>query len=95
MEGEIFPKIFTLLKDPDEIVQKNAATNIREIAKHTPEVYSAISVLKVCTLSVHITTPFAVKLYPTNICHFANRLKPSNWRVRVRVRVQQQQGAMG
>ena len=38
VEGEIFPKIFTLLKDLDEVVRKNAATNIREIAKHTPEV---------------------------------------------------------
>eukprot|EP00695_Tsukubamonas_globosa_P001960 TRINITY_DN3033_c0_g1_i1.p1 TRINITY_DN3033_c0_g1~~TRINITY_DN3033_c0_g1_i1.p1 ORF type:complete len:188 (+),score=54.88 TRINITY_DN3033_c0_g1_i1:86-649(+) len=36
VEGEIFPKIFLLLRDPDEVVRKNAATTIREIAKHTP-----------------------------------------------------------
>ena len=38
VEAEIFPKIFSLLKkDSDMIVKKNAATLIREIAKHTPE----------------------------------------------------------
>eukprot|EP01083_Nonionella_stella_P021492 59568_1 len=38
VESEIFPKILSLLKkDSDAIVKKNAATLIREIAKHTPE----------------------------------------------------------
>eukprot|EP01007_Sphenomonas_quadrangularis_P001901 NODE_302_length_1653_cov_168.762469_g226_i0.p1 GENE.NODE_302_length_1653_cov_168.762469_g226_i0~~NODE_302_length_1653_cov_168.762469_g226_i0.p1 ORF type:complete len:417 (-),score=148.29 NODE_302_length_1653_cov_168.762469_g226_i0:374-1624(-) len=42
VEGEILPKIFTLLKDPDEVVRKNSATCIREIAKHTPELAQLI-----------------------------------------------------
>merc|ERR1711997_873549 len=38
VESEIFPKILSLLKkDQDLIIKKNAATLIREIAKHTPE----------------------------------------------------------
>jgi len=38
VEADIFPKILNLLKkDKDLIVKKNAATLIREIAKHTPE----------------------------------------------------------
>jgi len=38
VESEIFPKVLSLLKtDSDQIVKKNAATLIREIAKHTPE----------------------------------------------------------
>ena len=38
VQAEIFPKILSLLKkDKDLIVKKNAATLIREIAKHTPE----------------------------------------------------------
>eukprot|EP01084_Bolivina_argentea_P274225 467348_1 len=38
VECEIFPKILSLLKkDKDLIVKKNAATLIREIVKHTPE----------------------------------------------------------
>ena len=40
VEAEIFPAVLTCLKDTDEYVQKNVATLIREIAKHTPEVYS-------------------------------------------------------
>lgn len=39
VEAEIFPTILTSLRDTDEYVQKNVATLIREIAKHTPEVY--------------------------------------------------------
>ena len=38
VEAEIFPKIFVCLSDQDAIVRKNAATCIREIAKHTAEV---------------------------------------------------------
>lgn len=38
VEAEIFPAILSSLRDSDEYVQKNVATLIREIAKHTPEV---------------------------------------------------------
>lgn len=38
VEADIFPAVFTSLKDSDEHVKKNVATLIREIAKHTPEV---------------------------------------------------------
>lgn len=38
VEAEIFPVVFTCVKDKDEYVKKNACTLIREIAKHTPEV---------------------------------------------------------
>lgn len=38
VEAEIFPAILTCLKDSNEYVQKNCATLICEIAKHTPEV---------------------------------------------------------
>ena len=38
VEAEIFPAVLTSLKDNDGWVRKNAATLIREIAKHTPEV---------------------------------------------------------
>ena len=38
VEAEIFPGILSSLRDSDEYVQKNVATLIREIAKHTPEV---------------------------------------------------------
>lgn len=37
VEAEIFPKILTCLKYPDELVRKNSATVIREVCKHTPE----------------------------------------------------------
>jgi len=37
VEAEIFPKIFTCLKDMDSLVRRNAATCIREVVKHTPE----------------------------------------------------------
>lgn len=37
VEAEVFPKILNTLKDLDNVVRKNAATLIREIAKHTPE----------------------------------------------------------
>ena len=40
VEAEIFPAVLTCLKDSDEYVKKNVATLIREIAKHTPEVYN-------------------------------------------------------
>lgn len=35
--AEIFPKILTCLKFPDEFVKKHSATVVREVAKHTPE----------------------------------------------------------
>ena len=35
VEAEIFPRILLCLKDVDEYVRKNAATCIREIARHT------------------------------------------------------------
>ncbi len=38
VDGDIFPSIFDRLNDPDTYVRKNAATVIREVAKHTPEV---------------------------------------------------------
>lgn len=38
VEAEVFPVMLTSLRDVDEYVQKNVATLIREIAKHTPEV---------------------------------------------------------
>jgi hypothetical protein len=37
VEGEIFPRIFVLLKDNDPITRRNAASCIREIVKQTPE----------------------------------------------------------
>ncbi|KAA6426063.1 MAG: sperm-associated antigen 6 [Trebouxia sp. A1-2] len=37
VEAEVFPKILTCLKFPDELVRKHAATVVREVAKHTPE----------------------------------------------------------
>lgn len=37
VEAEVFPKILTCLKFPDEFVRKHAATVVREVAKHTPE----------------------------------------------------------
>lgn len=39
VEAEIFPTVLSSLRDSDEYVQKNVATLIREIAKHTPEVF--------------------------------------------------------
>lgn len=38
VEADIFPAVLCSLKDIDEYVKKNAATLVREIAKHTPEV---------------------------------------------------------
>jgi hypothetical protein len=38
VEGEIFPPVLDRLRDPDSFVRKNAATLIREVVKHTPEV---------------------------------------------------------
>mmetsp|Transcript_55147 Transcript_55147/g.120632 ORF Transcript_55147/g.120632 Transcript_55147/m.120632 type:complete len:263 (+) Transcript_55147:2-790(+) len=37
VEAEIFPNILNCVRDDDKYVQKNAATCIREICKHTPE----------------------------------------------------------
>eukprot|EP00752_Nemacystus_decipiens_P004338 g3963.t1 len=37
VEAEVFPNILKCLRDSDLYVRKNAATCIREIAKHTPE----------------------------------------------------------
>lgn len=42
VEAEIFPSVLTCLKDSDELVVKNTATLIREIAKHTPELCQLI-----------------------------------------------------
>jgi len=42
VEAEVFPKIFTCLKDVDKVVRKNAMTAIREISKHTPELAQLI-----------------------------------------------------
>merc|ERR1712159_766551 len=42
VEAEIFPSVLTCLKDNDELVMKNTATLIREIAKHTPELCQLI-----------------------------------------------------
>ena len=42
VEAEIFPSVLTCLKDNDELVVKNTATLIREIAKHTPELCQLI-----------------------------------------------------
>lgn len=42
VEGDIFPRVLTCLKDPDVLVCKNAATLIREIAKQTPELAQLI-----------------------------------------------------
>lgn len=47
VEAEIFPAVLSSLKDHDEYVQKNIATLIREIAKHTPEVNQILYVLRV------------------------------------------------
>merc|ERR1712151_459724 len=41
-EAEIFPRILHCLKDIDEFVRKNAATCIREIARHTPDLAKLI-----------------------------------------------------
>ncbi|OXB70988.1 UNVERIFIED_CONTAM: hypothetical protein H355_009948 [Colinus virginianus] len=37
VEAEIFPKILHCLKDPDEVVRKNAATCIKEVVRHTQD----------------------------------------------------------
>ena len=42
VEAEIFPNILNCLKDGDAFVRKNAATCIREVAKHTPELAKLI-----------------------------------------------------
>ena len=42
VEAEIFPRILLCLKDVDEYVRKNAATCIREIARHTPDLAKLI-----------------------------------------------------
>ena len=42
VEAEIFPGVLNLLKDLDVYVRKNAATCIREVAKHTPELAQLI-----------------------------------------------------
>jgi hypothetical protein len=42
VEAEIFPAVFGCLKDSDTIVRRNAATAIREVAKHTPELAQLI-----------------------------------------------------
>merc|ERR1712132_25972 len=42
VEAEIFPNVLNCLKDTDPFVRKNAATCIREVAKHTPELAKLI-----------------------------------------------------
>ena len=42
VEAEIFPKILPCLMDLDGNVRKYAATAIREVAKHTPELAQLI-----------------------------------------------------
>ena len=37
VEAEIFPSILMCLKDVDGFVRKHAATAVREVCKHTPE----------------------------------------------------------
>ncbi|CDJ28390.1 armadillo/beta-catenin-like repeat protein, putative [Eimeria mitis] len=37
VEAEALPKTLHCLKDPDDLVRKNAATCVREIVKHTPQ----------------------------------------------------------
>ena len=37
VNNNIIPRIFSLLKDQDALVKKNAATCIREIAKHSSD----------------------------------------------------------
>ena len=60
MEAEIFPTVLTSLRDNDEYVQKNVATLIREIAKHTPEVdiqtTQSFATFQMCTCNVVIST---------------------------------------
>lgn len=42
VSNNIFPKIFSLLKDQDKIVRKNAASCVREIAKHSSDLANTI-----------------------------------------------------
>ena len=42
VEAEIFPGVLNLLTGHDVYVRKNAATCIREVAKHTPELAQLI-----------------------------------------------------
>lgn len=42
VEAEIFPKVLTCLKFPDDLVRKHGATVVREVAKHTPELAQLI-----------------------------------------------------
>ena len=37
VEADVFPKVLTCLTFPDEFVRKHAATLVREVVKHTPE----------------------------------------------------------
>ena len=55
VEAEIFPAALSSLRDSDEYVQKNVATLIREVSKHTPEVTDILtnSVLQLA----HVTNP--------------------------------------
>lgn len=55
VEAEIFPAILSSLRDSDEYVQKNVATLIREIAKHTPEV----RVMQVCYFDICLPSTFS------------------------------------
>ena len=42
VEAEIFPKVLTCLRLPDDLVRKHAATVVREVAKHSPELAQLI-----------------------------------------------------
>lgn len=42
IETQIFPKMLTSLKFPDDLVKKHTAITIREICKHSPELSQLI-----------------------------------------------------
>lgn len=67
VEAEIFPVVLTCLKDSDEYVKKNAATLIREIARHTPEVKTLRMQIQGQVISVY--TLNKLKKSPVLLCH--------------------------
>ena len=55
VEAQIFPKMLTSLKFPDDLVNKHAATFVREVSKHTPELAQlVVSYGSVAALVDHI-----------------------------------------
>ena len=60
VEAEVFPKVLGCLKDLDLVVRKNAATLIREISKHTPEVHYHLCKVKLLL----ITRPVFSRSWP-------------------------------